>query len=183
MSPLSFAELLMDSSRVRSYNKMSLGRADLICFQLGIDTIKGEYGNGEAKIVRNLTQPPLSKRRMEFITLMHARRLDDADAVNSGMMGGDKENGFVVVSRAIGGNKIPNKEVGNKMDDGHDESYIRSEILLGVNLIRPIPGHPQKAEVTAVTHCNSPSVPTMLAGKVGVKGAVGFVKDVRALCQ
>jgi hypothetical protein len=39
----------------------------------------------------------------------------------------------------------------------------------------------QKCEVTAVTHCNSPSVPTMLASSVGIKGAVDFIKDIRSL--
>ena len=182
MPPRDFAELLMDSARVKSYNKMSLGRTDIVNLQRGVDTEEGEYGNGEAKIVRNLTKPPLSKRDMEFITLMHARKLRDTDRVGAGIMGGDVEGGFVVVSRAVGGSQLFSDIRGGGSSDGGDERLIRSEILLGVNIVRSIPGQPQRAEVTAVTHCNSPSIPTMLAGKIGVKGAVDFVKDIRALC-
>ena len=52
-----------------------------------------------------------------------------------------------------------------------------------MNLIRNVPGEPNKCEVVAVTHCNSPSVPKMLAGSVGVKGAVDFVRDIRAMVR
>jgi hypothetical protein len=35
-SPQSLAELLMDSSKVKVYNKMSLGRSDEEVFQMGV---------------------------------------------------------------------------------------------------------------------------------------------------
>ena len=75
MSPYSIASLLMDSKRVKTYNKMSLGREDDVVFQSGIDTVDGEFGDGESKIVVNLTKPPLVKKLMEFRTMMHARKL------------------------------------------------------------------------------------------------------------
>jgi len=185
MEPKAFAELLMDSSRVRSYNKMSLGRTDAVKFQVGIDSTSEKYGSGEAKIVRNLTKPPLSKRNMEFVTLMHARHLEDNDNAGIGLLGGGSEGAYVVVSRAVGGNgwasDISSCARGGGASGG--DEFIRSEILLGVNVIRAVPGHPGKSEVTAVTHCNSPSVPRALAGKIGVKGAVDFVRDVRSLCN
>jgi len=194
LSPRDFCNLLMDSSRVKSYNKMSLGRVDKVVFQTGVDTREGGFGQGETKIVRNLTKPPLTKKTIEFVTLMHARPLTSQDQVGPGILGGtgttnhhDKDEheadsstnsnsssggGYIVVSRAIPG--------GDWNSEG-DGDLTRSEILLGVNLVRPVPGHPNKSEVTAVTHVHSPSIPTMLAGTVGVKGAVDFVRDIRSL--
>ena len=57
MSPRKMAELLMDSDRVKTYNKMSLGRNDEVTFQNGIDTVSlskdaspGFILDGEAKV-------------------------------------------------------------------------------------------------------------------------------------
>ena len=216
LSPKKFAELLMDSSKVPLYNKMSLGRKDVVVFQQGVDTetdtigesgtstsmLRGGSGgssfplDGEAKIVRNVTKPPLSKKLMEFVTLMYARKLKENDNISPGYLGGgtstsDGDDGsYIVVTRAVsgghwgvGGGKASNaKSDSNDDDDDDKEEMTRSEILLGVNLLRSIPGEPDKTEVTAVTHVYSPSVPKMLAGSVGVKGAIDFVKDIRALC-
>jgi len=179
LAPRDMASLLMDSEKVKSYNKMSLGRADEVVFQEGIDNDADESPmgiGGEAKIVRNLTKPPLSKKLMEFVTVMYARRLKADDNVGIGIMGGNYEDGYAVVSRAVSGGQW-----GSVNQDGEESERTRSEILLGMNLIRTVPGEAGKCEVTAVTHCNSPSVPKMLAGSVGVKGAVDFVRDIRAM--
>ncbi len=180
LSPKGMAELLMDSSKVPLYNKMSRGRSDEVVFQEGVDTVT-DSGNfildGCAKIVRNVSKPPLSKKLMDFVTVMYARRIHAEDNIGTGIMGASND-GYAVISRAVNGGKWGPKTGG---DSSGDEEIIRSEILMGMNLIRSIPGCPDKAEVTAVTHCNSPSVPTMLAGSVGVKGAIDFVKDIRAL--
>ena len=58
---------------------------------------------------------------------------------------------------------------------------IRSDILLSINIIISIIGQPQRAEVTAVTHCNYPLAHTIISGKIGANGAVEFVKDILAL--
>ena len=182
LSPKDMASLLMDSKKVPTYNKMSLGRNDEVVFQEGIDTSAEGPGrgammiDGEAKIVRNLTKPPLSKKLMEFVTVMYARRLKAEDNVGVGIMGGNHEDGYAVISRAVSGGRW-----GGNSEDGEESERTRSEILLGMNLIRTVPGDINKSEVTAVTHCNSPSVPKMLAKSVGVKGAVDFVRDIRAM--
>jgi hypothetical protein len=190
LSPKAFAELLMDSSQVQSYNKMSLGRSDVVVFQNGVDTeANSEDGksftlDGEAKIVRNVTKPPLSKKLMDFVTLMYARKIKEEDDVSTGYLGGDAS--YIVISRAVGGKRWSSSNSNNPDDENDDEEkeeMIRSEILLGVNLLRSIPGEPDKTEVTAVTHVYSPSVPTMLAGTVGVKGAIDFIKDIQALVE
>jgi hypothetical protein len=82
--PKYLAELLMDSTKVKSYNKMSLGRDDVHVFQTGVDADttatasamervegggRGQFGNvGESKIVRNLTRPPMVNSNLEFVS-------------------------------------------------------------------------------------------------------------------
>jgi len=168
LSPENFANILMDSSKVRLYNKISQGRTDTRVFQRGIDTV-GNFGNGETKIVRNITKPPLTKKLMEFVTLMHARRLSKEDG---------EDDGYLVVSRAIN-SKLQRDASQSKGDSAN----IRSEILLGVNVIRSIPGEPNKSDLVCVTHVNSPIVPKLLAKKLGVKGAFDFIDDIRALSK
>ena len=166
MSPKRFAELLMDSSKVRLYNKISLGRKDMKVFQAGIES-EGTFGSGETKIVRNLTKPPLTKKTMEFVTLMHARRLYPEDGLGEG---------YVIVSRAVSG-KLE-RESANESGENPAEQ-LRSEILLGVNIVRALNNDPNKADLTSITHVNSPMVPNMVAKKLGIKGAYDFVEDIR----
>jgi len=193
MSPRKMAELLMDSDRVKTYNKMSLGRKDVITLP---------FEGGEAKIVRNLTQPPVSKKLMEFVTLMCARPFNSEDNVGAGIMGGgsssenvdddsgDGSNGYIVMSRAVSGGRWSSKNTASttKGNDSVDDSkqkqpeMNRSEILLGVNLLREIPGQPDKTELTAVTHVKA-GAPGILAVKIGIRGAVNFVRDIRSLCE
>ena len=107
---------------------------------------------------------------------MHARKLraDDSNWIQS--PNNESTEGYIVVSRAA---------TGGKWDPIHSnnsgEKYVRNEILLGVNVLRAIPGEPDKTELTAVTHVYSPLVPLMLAKSAGMKGAVDFVRDMRAI--
>jgi len=189
-SPKYLAELLMDSSKVKVYNKMSLGRTDEKVFQTGVDTQGGSFGDGESKVVRNLTKPPMVSSIIEFVTCMHARKLrpSDMDLLSPNTSINEDSTttsaaaeGYVVVSRAIMGGEwgAENKENDNKSKNG--EKLVRNEILLGVNVLREVPGEPNKTELTSVTHVYSPMIPLMLAKNAGVKGAVDFVRDIRAL--
>lgn len=161
MSPKQMAELLLDSSRVKTYNKMSQGRKDVRVMQRGVDT-HDHFGHGETKIVRNITKPPVAKKKMLSVTLMHGRALRPTDGI--------QEGGYVVVSRAVGDPAV------------ETEDYTLSEILLGVNVLRNTENHNQ-CRVTAVTHVYSPNLPTALASRLGIKGAKNFVKDIRSVCD
>ena len=173
------------------------------------DTQGGPYGDGESKVVRNLTKPPMVSSELEFVTFMHARRLRPGDLkiVSPSLPGGSSDNnlscsvdgdstppstsspadGYIVVSRAIVGDNSLNGRNGS--DDGTNTSihgdekkkYVRNEILLGVNILKAVPGEPNWTELTSVTHVYSPMIPLMLAKSAGVKGAVDFVRDIRAL--
>ena len=157
------------------------------------DTRGGSFGDGESKVVRNLTKPPMVSSLIEFVTCMHARKLRPEDTrILDGNNGdidsiGEDESppgeGYIVVSRAVTGGKWSGSTAaddrGSKGKNG--ERLVRNEILLGVNVLRSIPGDPNKTEMTSVTHVYSPMIPAMLARGAGVKGAVDFVRDIRTL--
>ncbi|KAL3929567.1 MAG: hypothetical protein SGBAC_012150 [Bacillariaceae sp.] len=155
MSAEEMADLLMDSSRVKVYNKMSVGRIDM--FQWGENT----------KVVRNLTKPPMTKSNMVTVTMMHSRPLKEKDFP---LLSGPHKEGFLVVSRAVPG--VADPEFAN---------LPRNDILLGVNLLQDL--SPNECLMTAFTHVYSPSLPKVLAKKVGVTSAINFVKDIRSLCE
>jgi hypothetical protein len=193
-SPSYLANILMDSTKVKAYNKMSIGRSDIHIFQKGIDTINGPFGDGETKVVRNLTKPPIVSGIVEFVTCMHARklRIEDVKVLSSSSSSSTKSNlddeivvnddtGYIVVSRAIVGGS--SQLFDNTSDGNSGEKLVRNEILLGVNVLRAIPGQPNKTELTSVTHVYSPMIPLLLAKSAGVKGATDFVRDIRALPQ
>lgn len=103
---------------------------------------------------------------------MHARKLrpDDMKLLPTNTES-NASDGYIVVSRAVTGGKWASTK----------DSFVRNEILLGINLLQAIPGEPNKTKLTAVTHVYSPMVPLMLAKSAGMKGAVDFVRDIRAI--
>jgi hypothetical protein len=128
---------------------------------------------------------------VEFVTCMHARKLRVEDVkILSSSSSSTKSNlddeivvnddaGYIVVSRAIVGGS--SHLFDNTSDGNSGEKLVRNEILLGVNVLRAIPGQPNKTELTSVTHVYSPMIPLLLAKSAGVKGATDFVRDIRAL--
>eukprot|EP00980_Cylindrotheca_fusiformis_P015573 scaffold4447_cov120-Cylindrotheca_fusiformis.AAC.6 len=155
MSAKDMADLLMDSNRVKIYNKMSLGRQDIQ--QWGENT----------KIVRNLTKPPMTKSSMVSVTMMHSRPLKEKEQA---LLSGKNLEGYLVVSRAVPG-----------MTDGNLADLPRNDILLGVNLLQDV--GPDECLMTAFTHVYSPSIPKLLAQKLGVSSAINFVRDIRGACE
>lgn len=155
IAPKDMADLLLDSSRVKIYNKMSIGRSDIRCI---------ECDKGVAKIVKNLTKPPMTKKKVESVTFMHSRKLDETGT-------------YIVVSRAVikPGIKSCNEE--------NTEECVKSEILLGVNLLEPIDNDKLGSKMTSVTHVCSPALPVLVAKRVGVNSAINFVNDIRSICK
>jgi hypothetical protein len=152
LSAEEMADLLMDSSKVKIYNKLSLGRTDV--------KILGET----TKVVCNRTKPPIAKSEMISCTLMHCRKLWTIS--NNNDPESSPRDSYIVVSRAMPG-----------MIDAELSELPRNDILLGVNLLEDI--GPNKCIMTAVTHVYSPALPTMLAKGMGVSSAINFVKDIR----
>jgi hypothetical protein len=162
MSPQSLMELLVDSSRVKEYNKLSLGRTDLVTFDGNLQT-PGPFGNSVTKVMKSVTKPPLIRKTLVFVSLLHAKELVDG-------------SGYLIVTRAVHHHKEEEEE------DTAIGNVVKSEILMGVNLIRKIEGQPSRCLMINVNHIRSPMVPLMVAKRIGISSAVNFINDVRSLC-
>ena len=156
MSPRSLANLLVDSNRVKEYNKMSIGREDIMVLQQDETCV--------TKIVVGKSKPPMLSKTLMLKSLLHMEELP----------GGGTQGGYVVVSRAIA-------HAGDCEAD-EDPKVILSEMLMGLNIIRCVEGEPDRCILISLTHLRSPVIPMMMAKRLGMSSAVNFINDIRALC-
>lgn len=158
MSAKNLVDLLVDSSRVKEYNKLSLGREDLAVFQSSMHQ-NGPFGRSVTKLLKSVSKPPMIRKHMVLVSVFHAKELDDG-------------SGYVVVTRAV-----------HEPESESSSNVIKSEILMGVNLIKKIKGsEDSQCLMINVTHIRSPMVPMVIAKKIGVTAAIGFVNDIRCAC-
>jgi hypothetical protein len=170
MSAQSLMELLVDSTRVKEYNKMSLGRQDLVTFSNSIHH-KSAFGHSITKVMRSETKPPMIRKTLVFISLLHSQALDDG-------------SGYLVVTRAVHHPEDDSATATNTMAGSSSSNVIMSEILIGVNLIRKVEGaENSRCLMINVNHIRSPMVPMMVAKRLGVSAAVNFLNDIRALAK
>lgn len=159
MSADALMNLLVDSNRVKEYNKLSLGRDDLVVFSDDISS-EGPFGRSITKVMKSETRPPMVRKTLVFISVLHAKELIDG-------------SGYLIVTRAVH----------HPEEDKALANSIKSEILMGVNVIRRIQGaEGERCLMINVNHIRSPMVPLMVAKRIGVSAAVGFINDIRALC-
>jgi hypothetical protein len=167
MSAKALMELRVDSTRVREYNKLSLGRQDLVTFDGDLHT-PGPFGTSITKVMRSETRPPVIRKSLVFVSILHAKELVDG-------------SGYLIVTRAVH----------QQEEEKSMASAIKSEIIMGVNLIRKIDCDGDdgvadhcvnKCVLINVNHIRSPLVPMMVAKRIGVSSAVGFINDIRSLC-
>ncbi len=161
VSPLKLLEIFIDSTKVNMYNKYSQGRKDLHLMQE--EGNKNENENkgffrlgpqGLTKIVQNETKVPLSNKIISVTSLLHARNLDNGN-----------DDGFIIVSRSLDIKKLSGNN-GNK--HAYAKQGSKNEIIWGVNVLRKVPGHSNKVDVTNLSQMNSASVPGFLADKVSM---------------
>ena len=176
-SPREFLNLLWDSSRTHEYNQYSLGRTDVLVIQDNIiqnnDNNNGHDGHGHghesslygAKVVKSETKVPFSGLSVTLSALMHASPLDK----------NDESQGFVIVSRSLNSGMA-----GCHIAVGQVETQPKNEILLGVNIMRPVPGHPDLTDLISVSQVSSTMVPQFLAFRIGMMGIQDFFHNVRA---
>jgi len=173
-------DLIQDSDRVMEYNKMSIGRKDQTsltttgqssvhcsetkCPKLGVV--------GEAKIMSSKSQPPLTRKPLEFKTLFYARQLHGEDDVETDGLA------YITVGRSVW-------ETDEGTTDGSDNSTTRCEIMLSVNLVREIRTENGEVwcELTSITHAVSPGVPVFVGKQLGLVAAENYIKDIRALFE
>jgi hypothetical protein len=166
VAPKALFDLLVDSTRVQEYNKLSLGREDLLILQDDLHN-EGPFGKSITKVVRSSSQPPLLKKTMEFVSILHAKELED-------------QSGYLCVTRAV---TPPQQTLTSSTCSSSSSSSscaLRSEILMGVNLIRKVEGDPNRCVMINVTQIRSPMVPMMIANRIGASAAANFIKDLRA---
>lgn len=164
--------LMMDSTRVKEYNKMSLGRTDQFFFKKGVDSTENGL-KGEAKVFRSLSSVPLIRKQIELLGMMYAKPFDE-DVHGS--------KGYIVVTRSVweDENNAPTKE--RKGDSNGKADFIRSEMLLSVNCIRDLSTtKPDHCELTTVTHFHTPGMPTIGAKTMGMKAATNFIRDIQSI--
>mmetsp|Transcript_56591 Transcript_56591/g.111812 ORF Transcript_56591/g.111812 Transcript_56591/m.111812 type:complete len:317 (-) Transcript_56591:92-1042(-) len=114
-----------------------------------------KLGGKNSKIVWNRTNPPGTKRPHDFCTLMH------------GQVYANNGTHLLMTTATEHPHAKPSK------------AYLRSEILLGVNLMKPV--GPRLTELTTINHVKTSGVPAFLAEKFAVSSAIDFVKTVDAV--
>jgi hypothetical protein len=165
VSPRVLVEFMMDSSRIKEYNKMSQGREDLVKIQEGLDTTEemSLYGfAGDCKIVKALNKPRLIPATIETLSLSYSRPLTSAPG------------SYMTVTRSV-------FEDSSGEHKSSSANTIRSEMLLGVLMFRPANDDHSVTEFTSVTHVFSPGVPEMLARRAAPSSAYNVMKDVQSL--
>jgi hypothetical protein len=157
-SPRDFLNLLWNSNRTSEYNNYNLGRSDALII---IDNITngGNYG---AKVVKSETKVPFTGLSLTLLSLMHASSLDD-------------EEGFIIMSRSLNSG-MAGCHVGNCK---RVETNGKNEILMGVNIMRPVPGKPHLTDFTSLSQVSSSMVPRFLTTRIGVMGVQDFFNTVR----
>jgi len=159
ISAIKLVELLVDSARVKEYNKISLGRTDLVTFDGNLEE-EGPFGKSITKVMRSESKPPLISI-LVLTSILHAKKLSD------GM-------GYLIVSRAV-----------HRPEEGSTvASSVGTEIVMGVNLIVDFDNASDGTErclMLNVSHMRSPMVPMYIAKKLAVTQAHKFVNDIRAL--
>lgn len=162
MAPKALVDLMVDSSRTKEYNKMSLGRTDLLVLHDNLYEEEGEegpFGKSITKVMRAETQPPVIRKPLQFVSILHATKLKD---------------GYLIVSRAV---TQATSAASTSVD-----SMLHSEILMGVNVIRHIEGEENKCLMINVNHIRTPMVPLFVARRIALSAAPGFIHDLNSLC-
>lgn len=118
-----------------------------------------EILDADTKIVWNRVKSPIGPRSHDFCSIMHVQRLEDGSAL--------------MITKAVEHPSVP-----------RNNAHIRSEILYGINIIRPLPSDPSKTEITSISQNRYSNLHPYIASKGAVQGTVSFLKQVKsALCQ
>jgi hypothetical protein len=160
-SPREFTSMLWDSNRTREYNNYCLGRKDVMV--INDDFSKGGmYG---AKIIKSETKVPFTNLSVFLSAVMHVRALGDRP-----------EDGYMIFSRSLDTGRA-GCHVGKR--DGVDQNN-KNEIILGANIMRPVPGRPELTDLVSVSQVSASMVPPFLAFRIGMMGVEDFFKNVRS---
>mmetsp|Transcript_39996 Transcript_39996/g.96506 ORF Transcript_39996/g.96506 Transcript_39996/m.96506 type:complete len:581 (+) Transcript_39996:104-1846(+) len=158
-SPLEFVNLLWNSDRTSEYNDYNMGRSDALIITDNI-TCGGSDGT---KVVKSKTKVPFTRMALTLSTVMHASKLDN-------------EEGYVIFCRTLNTGSAGHHSCGAPKNV---ESNSKSEIVLGVNIMRPVPGKPNLTDLTSLSQVSSSLVPQFLSARIGIMGIQDFFNNVR----
>jgi len=116
--------------------------------------------NDHTKVVWAASPPMFFFKARDFCTVVHYRKLQDGTVV--------------VVNRAV-----------EHPDAPRTDKYVRAEILMGANIIQPVPGKPNQAIFTIVTQVD-PGIkfaPPAIVNKVVSWGPPTFFKEIETAAQ
>jgi hypothetical protein len=163
-SPRNLLDFLLDSSQLKKYNKMSQGREDIFVLQEGVDTTPEAsiYGlSGDARIMRALNKPKFLPKTIEMLSLWYSKEVPDAPGA------------YMIVSRSVWENATGTPKSSNR---------LRSEMLLGVNLIRPAPdgrGGNSFAELTVIQHVFPQGLPEQLVKRMAPSSLANTMREIQ----
>lgn len=159
-SPREFVDLLWNSDRTSEYNDYNLGRSDALIITDNI-TCGGSDGT---KVVKSKTKVPFTRMSLTLSTVMHASKLEN-------------EEGYIIISRTLSTGSAGHHSCG--ASTSNIEPNSKSEILLGVNIMRPVPGKPDLTDLTSLSQVSSSLVPQFLSARIGIMGIQDFFNNVR----
>lgn len=180
-SPRDIAHFLWDSSNVSKYNNMSVGRMDGTVFQEDLDTRAEDssYGfAGAAKVLRSYNKIKLVPRIVEMVSILHARQLESPMA---------PQGTYLIVNRSIwesdGEDENLDQNSGNAKTplpaEVANNTLVRSEMLLGVQLLRPLDDG-KACEMTTVTHAVVPGMNNKMLAKTAANvSAAKIIRDIQ----
>ena len=160
-SPLEILNLLWDSKRTKEYNKHCVNREDIL-----IVLEDDEEGLNRAKIIESETKVPFTSMSVRLSALMCSKPLGDRP-----------EDGVVIFSRSLG--RGPTGYHSSKNADLCRSS--KNEVILGVNILRPVPGRPDLCDLISISQVDASILPQFLKSRVGIFAVEDFFKNIRAV--
>jgi len=89
----------------------------------------------------------------------------------------DEMEGYICVNRSAWENERMAPSSSSNESSSGNQNFIRSEALLGVNLIRHMKDH--ECEITTISHFYTPGTPSFGAKQLGMKAAANFLRDLQ----
>jgi hypothetical protein len=168
---------------------MSQGRDDVYILQAGVETKAEEslYGfAGDARILRALNKPKLLPKTMEMLSLWYSQPL------------AQHPGAYMIVSRSVWENERGTTHNSTSPSsfsvtdsNQNNNSMLRCEMLLGVQLLRPVtvpssydnkPSTMTPAcELTTITHVFSTGVPELMAKRAAPSSAANLIRELQTL--
>jgi hypothetical protein len=164
-SPIEIYDLLWDSKRCNEYNKHCVDREDIFSID-DEETITRAFCG--AKIIHSETKIPFTSMSVKLTALMCAE-----------LLGNRPEDGFIIFSRSL--NCGPTGYHSSKTEGLCQTS--KNEIILGINIMRPIPGRPELTDLISISQVDASILPPFLKSRVGTMAVEDFFKNVRVAFQ